>query len=247
MNDEADYDSQAADYDKSRFNDNMGRHLDCMHKKILRDLIDSSSKRFLEAGVGTGRFATWLAKKGFEVVGIDISKEMLKKAREKRKTLDVDMDLILADVHCLPFRKRIFDCCICINTIDHFSDLDGFLKQLKDIVKSEGHFICNFPNLLSPYLPIAMIVNSRKRTLFKGGMVRSKWSTLWEISEMISRNGFGILETKGCFIASPIPWGNTLTNVIRVINFNAENSKLKVFAGSSFVKARLISHPECSK
>jgi 2-polyprenyl-3-methyl-5-hydroxy-6-metoxy-1,4-benzoquinol methylase len=39
----------------------------------------------LEAGIGTGRFATWLAKKGFSVVGIDISKEMLKKAKEKKR------------------------------------------------------------------------------------------------------------------------------------------------------------------
>jgi hypothetical protein len=46
----AEYDYEAADYDKSRFNDSVGRHLDYMHKKILRAFLDSSDKRLLEIG-----------------------------------------------------------------------------------------------------------------------------------------------------------------------------------------------------
>jgi ubiquinone/menaquinone biosynthesis C-methylase UbiE len=234
------YDYEAANYDTSRFNDNMGQHLDHMHKRILASFIDPSSHLLLEAGVGTGRFATWLAKRGLEVVGVDISKEMLKKAKEKREISNVDVGLILADVHFLPFKKGAFDSCICINVIDHFPDINRFLRQVKHVVRSEGYFVFNFSNLQSLYLPIALIINSRKRAMFRSGKIQSSWLTLRDIDDMLLRNGFAVKEVKGCFIASPIPWGNFMIKLIQVINSSAENSRLRFFAGSQFVKVKLV-------
>jgi 2-polyprenyl-3-methyl-5-hydroxy-6-metoxy-1,4-benzoquinol methylase len=198
----------------------------------------------LEVGTGTGRFATWLAKKGCEVVGIDISREMLKKAKDKKKLLNVDIGLVLADAHFLPFKKGLFDSCVCVNVIDHFSDMDVFLGEVKYVVRSKGYFIFNFSNLQSPYLPIAMMVNSRRHALFKGGRIQSRWSTFREINGILSKCGFDIKEIKGCFIGSPIPWGDPLVKVIQIINFSTENSRLKLFAGSPFIKAKLIGHSE---
>jgi ubiquinone/menaquinone biosynthesis C-methylase UbiE len=235
----AEYDDQARDYDKTRFNDNMGRHLDYLHKKILWSFINyPGNDTVLEVGVGTGRFGTWLAKKGFKVVGVDLSKEMLKKAKEKKELLNVDVGLIMADVHFLPFKKGIFDSCICINVMDHFPDIDAFLRQVKNVIKPDGYFIFNFSNILSPYLPIAVIINSTRQALFRGGRIQSRWFTLREINGMISRNGFDIKEIKGCFIASPLPLGDTLVKLIKIVNLSAENSILKFFAGSPFIKVK---------
>jgi ubiquinone/menaquinone biosynthesis C-methylase UbiE len=234
------YDYEAANYDTNRFNDNMGRHLDHMHKRILASFTDPSSRLLLEAGVGTGRFATWLAKRGFEVVGIDISKEMLKKAKEKKEILNVDVGLILADVHFLPFRQGVFDSCICINVMDHFPDINGFLRQVKHVVQSGGYFVFNFSNLQSPYLLIALIINSKKRAMFRSGKIQSSWLTFRDIDDMLSRNGFAVKEVKGCFIASPIPMGNSIVKLIQVINSSAENSWLRFLAGSLFVNAQII-------
>ncbi|WP_132029753.1 class I SAM-dependent methyltransferase, partial [Keratinibaculum paraultunense] len=41
--------------------------------------------KVLDVGCGTGNFSIKLAKMGCEVVGIDVSKEMLKVAEEKAK------------------------------------------------------------------------------------------------------------------------------------------------------------------
>jgi len=53
--------------------------------KKLSDLKrkNEPSKRILEVGCGTGRVSIFLAKHGFTVTGIDISKEMLNIARKK--------------------------------------------------------------------------------------------------------------------------------------------------------------------
>ncbi len=237
--DKAEYDAQAADYDKSRFNDSLGRHLDYMHKKILTQLVDPSTKLLLEAGVGTGRFATWLTKKGFRVVGLDISREMLKKTKEKNRVLNCDVELIVADVHFLPFRKNIFDNCICVNVMDHLSNITEFFKEVSYAIKSEGSFIFNFSNIHSPYLPIALVVNFKKQAMFKGGRIQSRWLTFKDVDSFISRNGFIIKDVKGCFFASPLPLGNLLIKFIQTINFSAENSGLKFLAGSPFIKVGL--------
>ncbi len=236
MTTKAEYDTQASDYDETRFEDKMGIHLDLMHKKILSDLIDPSCERLLEAGVGTGRFSTWLAKKGFNMVGIDLSREMLKKAKDKKVRLNVNLDLVMADVHFLPFKKGAFSCGICINVMDHFRNTNGFLKQIRYVVKIEGSFIFNFSNAYSLYLPIALMVNSRGQALFRRDKIYSAWFTFRSIRNLLLINGFNIVVVKGCFVASPVPFGNKLIRFIQSINLSAKDSQLKFFAVAHLLK-----------
>lgn len=238
----AEYDYEASSYDKSRFSSRLGRHLDYMHKRIVGSFLHSSAKLVLDVGVGTGRFATWLAEKGFEIIGVDVSTEMLKKAKRKAQIMHTDIGLILADMHFLPFRTGLFDGCICINVIDHVSNVSKFLKEVRYVIRPEGFLIFNFSNLQSPYLLMAIIVNLRKRALFKGERIQSRWSTLGEVNALLSRDGFDIMEIRSCFIASPLPLGDKLVNIIQGINFSIENSRLKLFSGSLFVKAQIASH-----
>lgn len=233
----AEYDYDASSYDESRFSSGLGRHLDYMHKRIVGRLLNSNGKMVLDVGVGTGRFATWLAKKGFEVVSVDISKEMLKVAKRKTQTSSGKIHLVLGDVNFLPFRKEVFDSCVCINVVNHVSKIEGFLKEIKYVIKQRGVFIVNFPNLQSLYLPIGIIVNLRKRALFKGGKIHSKWFTFKEVNTLLSRAGFDVTELRGCMIASLIPLGEILVKIVEIINFFFETSKFKLISGSLFCKS----------
>ena len=60
--------------------------------------------RILEVGVGTGRIASPLQNHGFDIVGLDISRRMLSRARAKGVTT-----VMLADVTELPFTDNAFD------------------------------------------------------------------------------------------------------------------------------------------
>lgn len=235
----AEYDSEALSYDESRFSDELGRHLDYMHKRIVEKLLNSSERLILDAGVGTGRLATWLAKRSFRVVGVDLSDEMLKVAKRKARLSDVNIDLVLADLHFLPFRYRVFDGCVCINVIDHLSDANKFFKELRLMLKPNGFFVFNFSNILSPYLPIAFLVNLKGKALLKRGKISSKWLMLKQMSALLKQTGFSIQNIHGCMIASPLPLGNKLIKIIRPINLSAESSKLKFISGSEFIIAQL--------
>ena len=236
----AEYDSEAFYYEESRFSDGLGRHLNYMHKRIVEKLLGSSGGLILDAGTGTGRFATWLAKKGFKIIGVDLSHEMLKIAKRKTKSLDANIDLILADLHSLPFRYEVFDSCVSINVVDHLRDVSKFLKELRLVLKPGGFFIFNFSNILSPYLPIALFVNLKGKALLKGGKISSRWFTLKQMLALLRKSGFIIRDVHGCMIASPMPLGNKLIKVIQAINISVESSKLKFFSGSEFIKVQRV-------
>jgi ubiquinone/menaquinone biosynthesis C-methylase UbiE len=71
----------------------------------------------VDVGVGTGRFAKPLQDKGFDVVGLDVSKGMMAKAREKGLT-----QLVFADVHKIPFRNRVFESALLVHVLHLVSD-----------------------------------------------------------------------------------------------------------------------------
>ncbi len=66
----------------------------------------------LDVGVGTGRFSKPLSDLGFEMVGIDLSRKMLAKARQKGIR-----NLILADANNMPFKDRTFDASIIVHVL----------------------------------------------------------------------------------------------------------------------------------
>jgi len=66
----------------------------------------------LDAGVGTARFARPLQLRGYQIVGIDISKRMLSKAKEKGTE-----DLIRSDMCTMPFRDGVFAVTLSIHVL----------------------------------------------------------------------------------------------------------------------------------
>jgi 2-polyprenyl-3-methyl-5-hydroxy-6-metoxy-1,4-benzoquinol methylase len=60
-------------------------------------------KKILDVGCGTGRHAVELAKRGYEVVGLDLSETLLGKARAKAAEAGVRIDFIRADARDLRF------------------------------------------------------------------------------------------------------------------------------------------------
>ena len=58
-------------------------YIDTLHKIILaKYLLLDKNEKILDFGCGTGRFTSWLKERGFKVVGIDITEEMLDVAKK---------------------------------------------------------------------------------------------------------------------------------------------------------------------
>lgn len=86
----------------------------------------------LDVGVGTGRFAKPLSDLGFEIVGIDVSRKMMLKARQKGVR-----NLILADARNMPFKDGTFDASIIIHVLHLLPDWLSVAREMGRVTKNK--------------------------------------------------------------------------------------------------------------
>jgi ubiquinone/menaquinone biosynthesis C-methylase UbiE len=99
----------AETYDKETFTQGTIGEVDFIEQEINFD----KTKRILDIGCGTGRHAIELTKRGYQVVGVDLSASQLKRAKEKAITASVKVDFIQKDARQLDLDNE-FDIVIMI-------------------------------------------------------------------------------------------------------------------------------------
>lgn len=104
-------------------------------------------KVILNGGCGTGGHAIPLAKRGYEVTGIDLSEEMINIAKEKASKSGVNIDFNVMDLRELRFNKKFDACVLMFAVIDYLTDNKDLLKALANIrenLKSGSLLIFDF-------------------------------------------------------------------------------------------------------
>ena len=110
----------------------------------------------LEIACGTGRITIPLSEAGADIAGLDISQEMLKLAREKASSRDVQPNLICADARRFQFRRGfplIFFPANSLQHMLHHQDLSACLSCVREHLSEGGRFIFDIYN---PSLPVLM-------------------------------------------------------------------------------------------
>lgn len=122
------FDQVANIYDKTRE----------LPPNIMKQVIEAFAreiegyKTVLDLGVGTGRFAKPLQEQGFRIIGIDISREMLRKAQDKRTD-----NLLLGEACQLPFKDSAFQIALCIHILHLISDWKVALGEICRVTTEE--------------------------------------------------------------------------------------------------------------
>ncbi len=113
----------------------------------------SGGQRVLDVGCGTGYTVCFLARRyGAKVIGIDLNPRILKiaKARVKREHMDNMVELIVADVHRLPFRDGAFDRALAESVLV-FCDKPKAVGEIFRAVKHGGYFCDNELTVMEPH------------------------------------------------------------------------------------------------
>ena len=110
-------------------------HNDHYHAHLLRH-VPASCHESLEIGCGTGAFARLLAGRSRHVLGLDLSPEMIRIARERSAGF-ANLDYQVADILEWPFPEEQFDCIASIATLHHLP-LDLLLEKMKAALKPGG-------------------------------------------------------------------------------------------------------------
>jgi len=144
MNKKEIFDDLANSYDKW-FETKLGRKIYESEKKAIENLIDDGKGALaLDLGIGTGLFTQILKEKGYKVIGIDISLEMLKIAKER------GFEVIKGDLNDpLPFEDEFFDFVFSMTSIEFLKDPRKLFSETKRVLKKNGKFLLITLNSLS--------------------------------------------------------------------------------------------------
>lgn len=98
-------------------------------------------ERALEIGCGTGSFTRLLAQRAEHVLGLDLSPEMLRVARERTAGEGTNVEFVLADAMSYPLPDAGFDCIATIATLHHLP-IAAALEKVRAALKPGGVFVC---------------------------------------------------------------------------------------------------------
>ena len=133
---------EAYDYWSSTYDtvENLTRDLD---RIITRDsLADFRCRTILEIGCGTGKNTALLAKIGEQVLALDISRRMIRKAVEKLGSESITFSI--ADINNQwPCADGHFDLVVCNLVLEHIEGLDYVFSQaFRSLVEGGHFFVC---------------------------------------------------------------------------------------------------------
>lgn len=133
MNTQQAYNTWAARYDT---NDNKTRDLEA---RALRECLATFSfDNCLEIGCGTGKNTVWLAEKAKHITAVDLSEEMIAKAKEK--TSDHNIEFKLADItKDWGFANGIYDLVCFSLVLEHIEDLAHIFKETSRALNTGGY------------------------------------------------------------------------------------------------------------
>ena len=141
----------------------------------IRRLGNQFEKRVLDVATGTGDVAFAMRKlKPEEIVGVDISEEMLQIARRKAFRYDTDsIDFVKASAEQLPFENNSFNGAIVAFGVRNFANLDAGLRSMQRVLK--------------PHAPLVVLEFSQPKSRFIQMLYRmySRW-ILPRIGRMLS-------------------------------------------------------------
>jgi len=119
-----------------------------MQKQITLRAIElagfEKGNKILDLGAGTGTSMKTLNEKGFKTKGIDVSNEMIKKAKEQ------GIEIKKADMRKIPFKDKEFDGVISISALQWLiadkedEEIKKVAKETNRVLKKKGKAIFQF-------------------------------------------------------------------------------------------------------
>lgn len=154
---------------------------------VVLDLLKGvKGKKILDLGCGPGLFTFPLAQEN-EIVGIDLSLEMLRLARP-------DLTPVKGDGTRLPFQNQSFDLVLAIEMLQHLPDFEPLLQEILRVLRPGGE------GVLSSLNPSSLF----HRGLWSFGGYRGLiFHSDRKIGSFLKKGG---LDFKTRFLTFPLPW-----------------------------------------
>ena len=112
-------------------------------REISRYLPQGKRLRILDVGTGTGFLACILAAEGHTVTGVDLTAEMISRAEDFAKTINVPVNFLVMDAESPSFPPESFDAVVTRNLTWTLPDLENAYRSWHKLL-AKGGILINF-------------------------------------------------------------------------------------------------------
>ena len=127
------------DFDEiARLSDAYGGGMD-RYDAFVASWVPARASRVLDIGCGLGRLATRLAGPGREVIGVDLSPQMIARARSAGGEMH-GLSFLCADFLEFDFGANAFDCVVSSAALHHM-DADAAIARMAGLLRHGGRLI----------------------------------------------------------------------------------------------------------
>jgi ubiquinone/menaquinone biosynthesis C-methylase UbiE len=126
----------------------------------------SPGGRVLDLGCGTAPVLSLLRKEGISCSGIDVAEDMVRRARERLRSMGLDDgDLQRGDCCHTPYADASFDVVVCLGVISYVENYTVVLEEINRVLKPGGYAFISFRNQFNPILwdPVRVLKTIAKK------------------------------------------------------------------------------------
>lgn len=177
-----------------QYDTNKNRTRDLDKKCTIETLSKYEFENVLELGCGTGKNTKWLLKNAKQIIGLDFSKEMLNKAKDKISDERVTFRKVDLNENW-EIDNNFADLITCSLTLEHIKNLAPIFKQAHMKLKNNGLFF------ISELHPFKQYSGSKAKYETENG-TKELEIYVHHVSEYIEdakKNGFEFVELKEWF------------------------------------------------
>lgn len=160
--------------------------------RLLLETINKSVKKnatVLDIGCGAGAISLYMASKGHQVTGIDISEKAIKTCKDSAKFLDLKTKFLTVYFPQEKIRDH-FDTIIFTEVIEHLEDDRKALMQIHEMLNKNGLLILSTPSESAPLHKLGLTNSFDKEV----GHLRRY--SLKKLTKLLEETGFKIKKTR---------------------------------------------------
>lgn len=206
---------------------------------VINKFLHKDKKDILDIGCGAGSISFYLASKGYNVTGIDISQNAISSCRDSAKKMKLKNTKFIQGIFPDEINiNRKFDAVIFTEVIEHLENDASALSKINELLIPNGILILSTPSINAPLHKLGLTKKFDKEV----GHLRRY--SMPQLKTLLKKNNFKIsktVRTEG--ILRNFLFVNPYTGkLVRYVNFFAsdfvtflDNISLKLFGESNYI------------
>jgi 2-polyprenyl-3-methyl-5-hydroxy-6-metoxy-1,4-benzoquinol methylase len=210
----------------------------------LELIIDHPRGRVLDLGCSPGHVGMALIKGGFEVFGIDLNSEYLKKYPSQSWVERLKIKHVAFEHEPIPFPDAFFEYVIFTEVLEHIaiSDPLKILLEIKRVLKPGGIMVLSTPNVANISNVLALIKGDNifwDPAIFYGSLDRhNREYTPCEVVDLMGKAHFSRYEL--AYMNTPANWNSKMPEIYELMGKWQDNPELNrepFFNNTIFIRA----------